>query len=75
MLPLWAVSQERGLIFRGIIMSLRPACAGTQTGTPQRMKTPPTLGGKQHTPRIGPGGYFQMKSHATGIGMEFVDDD
>ncbi len=36
-------------------MSLRPACAGTQTGTPQRMKTPPIPQpwGEQHTPRIG----------------------
>ncbi len=35
-------------------MSRRPACAGTQTGTPQRLKTPPIpqLWGEQHTPRI-----------------------
>ncbi len=37
-------------------MGLWPACAGTQTGAPQRLKTPPIrqgLGGAQHTPRIG----------------------
>ncbi len=40
-------------------MSLRPACAGTQTGTPQRLKMPPIPQpwGEQHTPRIeSPGG-------------------
>ncbi len=36
-------------------MGLRPACAGTQIGTPQRMKTPPIPQpwGEQHTLRIG----------------------
>ncbi len=43
------------VIFNGAIMGLRPTCASTQTGTPQRMKTPPIPQpwGEQHTPRIG----------------------
>ncbi len=38
-----------------IIMSLWPACADTQTGTPQRLKCPlsANLGREQHTLRIG----------------------
>ncbi len=52
--------RKKQACFLVVIMSLRPACAGTQTGTPQRMKTPPIPQpwGEQHTPRIGGGGLF-----------------
>ncbi len=61
-------------------MGRRPACASTQTGTSQRLKTrplSPNLGGINTPPRIwGLGAIFRvsLRSHATGIGMGLVDD-